>query len=207
MLSAEFVEPELRQALDYFSSIILRANIIFYFATVVTSILGFVFSARLISPIFAARDKVETIVKRLMQLASGVAILTTVGIILSLTFEAAVFLTLYRLKIFYLVPIGARKLLFVMARPEAQGFRCHSAICWHIDDYHHCHDGGCPDGLMSAVYLSEYASKRLRNLQNLRLNYSLVFQLLYMVFAALFVAPFFKIMGVSLGWIYLLSRR
>ena len=30
VLSAEFVEPELRQALDYYSSIILRANIIFF---------------------------------------------------------------------------------------------------------------------------------------------------------------------------------
>ena len=51
VLSAEFVEPELRQALDYYISINFRANIIFYFATVVTSILALSFQQDLFLPI------------------------------------------------------------------------------------------------------------------------------------------------------------
>ena len=201
VLHAEFVEPELRQALDYYSSINFRANIILYFATAATSILGFVFSARLISPRFAARDKVETIVKRLMQLASGVAILTTVGIILSLTFEASRFFDTIPIKDFLFGTHWSPQI--AIRDGQAGGSGAFGAIPLFAGTLMITIIAmllAVPIGLMSAVYLSEYASKRLRNFAKPAIELLAgIPTVVYGFFAALFVAPFLRNNGSVLG--------
>ena len=60
---------------------------------------------------------------------------------------------------------------------------------------------------MSAVYLSEYASKRLRNFAKPAIELLAgIPTVVYGFFAALFVAPFLRNNGSVLGLIYLLSR-
>src|SRR5690606_6411770 len=59
---------------------------------------GLAIGQRHIGPSLRARDAVERVVKAVMILASTIAVLTTVGIVLSLVFEAARF--------FAAVPIG-----------------------------------------------------------------------------------------------------
>ena len=201
VLKAEFVEPEVRQALGYYGALIIRANIFLYVVTIATAIAGFVISARHISPRFAARDKVEVIIKRLMQLASGVAILTTIGIILSLAFEASRF--------FDVIPI--REFLFgthwspqiAIREGQAGGSGAFGAIPLFAGTLMITFIAmllAVPIGLMSAVYLSEYASKRLRNVAKPAIELLAgIPTVVYGFFAALFVAPFLRNNGSVIG--------
>ena len=110
-----------------------------------------------ITPEFRARNVSETAVKALLILSSTVAILTTVGIIFSLLFETSNFFRLYPAKDFFfnltwnpqftggsdlgIVPLlwGTLYVSFV-------------ALVFAV-----------PIGLLVAVYLSEYASRRVRS--------------------------------------------
>ena len=112
-----------------------------------------------IKPKLRARDKIEGIFKRFLMLCSLIAILTTVGIVLSVLFES--------LRFFSIVPI--QEFLFGLqwspqgsfdnergsfgAVPLFAGTLMIAGIAMFI---------AVPVGLMSAIFLSEYAPARLR---------------------------------------------
>ncbi|MDF1619951.1 phosphate ABC transporter permease subunit PstC [Pseudothioclava nitratireducens] len=125
-------------------------------AVIVTALAGFAFALSRIQPDYRARNVSERFVRTLLIGASMVAILTTVGIILSLVFETVHFFRLYPAKEFFLSltwnpqfrggsDLGIWPLLW--------GTLYVSFIALLVS---------VPVGIFAAIYLAEYASKKTR---------------------------------------------
>jgi phosphate transport system permease protein len=149
----------------------------------------------------AAIYRVEATVRRLLLGASLVAIVTTVGIVLSLLFEA--------LRFFARVPVT--EFLFGLhwspqtalraeqvgasgsfgAVPLFVGTLLISLIAMAV---------AVPVGLLSAIYMSEYASRRARSvLKPLLEILAGIPTVVYGFFAALTVAPLLRTWGAAIG--------
>jgi phosphate transport system permease protein len=154
-----------------------------------------------VRPEMAAIYRVEATVRRLLLAASLVAIVTTVGIVLSLLFEA--------LRFFARVPVA--EFLFGLhwspqtalraeqvgasgsfgAVPLFVGTLLISLIAMAV---------AVPVGLLSAIYMSEYATRRARGvLKPLLEVLAGIPTVVYGFFAALTVAPLLRAWGQAIG--------
>lgn len=168
---------------------------------IVLAILGILFGMRMIKPDTRARNKVEKVATFVMASCASIAILTTAGIVLSVLFES--------LRFFNAVPIT--EFLFGThwspqtslradqvggsgsfgAIPLFAGTLLISFIALLV---------AVPLGLMSAIYLSEYASQRLRSIAKPLLEVLAgIPTVVYGFFAALTVAPMIRGFGESIG--------
>ncbi len=154
-----------------------------------------------IRPAYSARRAVEKLVEWFLLASACVAILTTAGIILSVLFES--------LRFFSAVPFG--EFLFGLhwspqlatradqagasgafgAVPLFVGTFLISAVAMAI---------AVPVGMMSAIYLSEYADRRLRTVAKPTLEVLAgIPTVVYGFFAALTIAPLVRDIGLALG--------
>ena len=167
----------------------------------VVALLGMILAWRLIKPEFRARNNVETLVRGGMILCASIAILSTVGIVFSVLFES--------IRFFESVPpsdflFGTKWSPQTSIRsdqvgssgsfgaiPLFVGTLLISTIALII---------AVPLGLMSAIYLSEYASNRVRAIAKPTLEILAgIPTVVYGFFAALTVAPFLRDIGESIG--------
>jgi phosphate transport system permease protein len=160
-----------------------------------------VFASRRIRPELRARQHVEKVFTILLGLSSSIAILTTLGIVLSVLFEA--------IRFFQTVPLF--DFLFGLewspqtalrsdqvgasgtfgAVPLFAGTFLISTIAILV---------GAPLGLFSAIYLAEYAPPRQRAIAKPMLEILAgIPTVVYGFFAALTVAPFIRGVGARLG--------
>jgi phosphate transport system permease protein len=159
------------------------------------------FSRSRVSAEFRARHGVERIVLGLMIFASTIAIFTTVGIVLSLVFES--------IKFFRLVPIheflfGLRWEPQIAIRADqvaGQGaFGVIPVILGSVVIMMIALVIAIPIGLFAAIYLNEFASRRVRNVVKPLLEILAgVPTIVYGFFAILVVAPFLRTFGFEMG--------
>ncbi len=165
------------------------------------SLAGLTYAWRRLAPGFRARNRVETTIKAILILCSLIAILTTLGIVLSVLFESLRFFqrvpwteflfgTLWSpqtaLRADQVAASGA-----FGAVPLFTGTLLISCIAMLI---------AVPVGLFSAIYLSEYASKAMRAWSKPVLEVLAgIPTVVYGFFAALTVAPFMRELGAALG--------
>lgn len=167
----------------------------------VLGILVFVYAWRRIAPAFRARNRVEKSVEYLLVAASLIAILTTIGIFVSVLFEAIRFFQQISLVDFLFGlewspqtairedQVGSSGSFGAI--PLFVGTLLISGIAMLV---------AAPVGLMAAIYLSEYASPRLRNYAKPMLEILAgIPTVVYGYFAALTVAPILRGMGESFG--------
>jgi len=151
------------------------------------AILGTLFAWKKVSPDFRARDKVEKVVRVFLVACASLAILTTIGIVLSVLFESIQF---YREIPFWKFMFGTHwspQSGSFGAIPLFVGTLLISAIALII---------AVPVGLMSAIYLSEYADNNFRAVAKPALEILAgVPTVVYGFFAALTVAPFIRNTG------------
>ncbi|MGD8341695.1 MAG: phosphate ABC transporter permease subunit PstC [Gammaproteobacteria bacterium] len=161
----------------------------------------FVLAWRRIGPEFRARNRVEKTIEYLLVGASLVAILTTIGIFVSVLFEAmrffqqvSVFDFLFGLNWSPQTAIRADQVGSsgaFGAVPLFAGTLLISGIAMLV---------AAPVGLMAAIYLSEYASPRTRNYAKPMLEVLAgIPTVVYGYFAALTVAPILRGMGEGIG--------
>ncbi|MEN8265100.1 MAG: phosphate ABC transporter permease subunit PstC [Nitrospirota bacterium] len=162
---------------------------------------GLGLSMRYIKPAMRARVNVERIVRVLMVLCSMVAIFTTIGIVLSVLFEAIRFFNqipvtdfLFGLKWSPQMAIREDQVgatgSFGMV-PLLTGTLMISGIAMLV---------AVPVGLMSAIYMSEYASEKFRTAVKPLLEILAgIPTVVYGFFAALTVAPFLRNIGSKAG--------
>ncbi|MBT6829503.1 MAG: phosphate ABC transporter permease subunit PstC [Rhodospirillaceae bacterium] len=162
---------------------------------------GLAWSWHHVAPAFRARHRVEKMVRFALILASCVAVVTTVGIILSVLFES--------IRFFSIIPVG--EFLFGLewspqtairedqigssgafgAVPLFTGTLLITLIAMLV---------ALPIGLFSAVYMAEFASPRVRNTVKPILEILAgVPTVVYGFFAALTVAPALRGFGNSIG--------
>jgi phosphate transport system permease protein len=169
--------------------------------TVIIAAIGAAFALLRVRPHFTARTRVERTVMALLLLASLVAVLTTLGILASLVFEAARFFQVVSPADFL---FGTHWAPDPIAAPGPDTGKSFGAIplFWGT-----IFIGAIiamivaiPLGLMSAIYLTQYASARLRRWMKPLLEILAgIPTVVYGYFAALTVAPLVRDFAVSLG--------
>jgi phosphate transport system permease protein len=170
-------------------------------ATAAIAVGGLLWARRAIAPTFRARNTVERTILVLMVILSTISVLTTLGIVLSLLFESLRFFQQVSILEFLFglqwSPQTAMRADQVGssgsfgAVPLFAGTLLVTFIAMMV---------AVPIGLMSAVYMADYASPRLRALAKPALEVLAgVPTVVYGFFAALTVAPFIRNVGQSIG--------
>jgi phosphate transport system permease protein len=169
-------------------------------AALLFAIVGFSIARSRIAPRFKARDKVEQVLDGMMVLCATLAILTTVGIVVSLAYES----------VFFFKSVPVQEFLFGLnwepqiairadqvvgkgafgAIPVFAGTFLISAIAMIVAG---------PVGLLSATYLTEYASPGFRAIAKPALEILAgVPTIVYGFFAVLVISPAIRDLGASL---------
>ncbi|WP_310620997.1 phosphate ABC transporter permease subunit PstC [Flexibacterium corallicola] len=166
---------------------------------------GLFFGLQAINPKLRARHIVEKTVMGVLIICSGVAILTTLGIVLSLIFESLMFFRQVPLLDFVFGTHWSPQSAFEGAGGESSqvnteifgaipllvGTMLITAIAIAV---------AAPIGLLSAIYLSDYASNRIRATAKPLLEILAgIPTVVYGFFAALSVAPLIRGWGESFG--------
>jgi phosphate transport system permease protein len=170
-------------------------------AAAAVGLAGLLWGRRAIAPTFRARNAVERTILVLMIILSTISVITTVGIVLSLLFESlrffaqvSVFEFLFGLQWSPQTAIRADQVGSsgaFGAVPLFTGTLLITTIAMLV---------AVPIGLMSAVYMADYASPRLRALAKPALEVLAgIPTVVYGFFAALTVAPFIRDAGQSIG--------
>ncbi|QKV19372.1 phosphate ABC transporter permease subunit PstC [Oricola thermophila] len=165
------------------------------------SVFGAFIAMRMIARRTRARHKVENAATWFMLFASAVAILTTVGIIASLVYEAVAFFSKVPFTEFFFgtrwepqIPLRADQVAgqgaFGMV-PVLFGTMAISFLAMVV---------AVPVGIMSAIYLTEYAGSRFRSIVKPLLEILAgIPTVVYGFFAVLTVAPLIRALGLNLG--------
>ncbi|SFK61402.1 phosphate ABC transporter membrane protein 1, PhoT family [Nitrosomonas aestuarii] len=193
--------PEMLAAADRYREVQKINNLAIFVMVMTLGIGGATYAWSTINAQQRARNKVELIILSFLFVCSTIAIFTTLGIVLSVVFEA--------MRFFQSVPIT--DFLFGLewspqtairsdqvgssgafgAVPLFAGTMLVSAIAMFV---------AVPVGLMTAIYLSEYASPRVRSLSKPMLEILAgVPTVVYGFFAALTIAPLIRGWGETLG--------
>ena len=159
---------------------------------------GLVFTYRRIKPDFRARNHVEQIVRVTMFLASGVAILTTVGIVLSMVSETLRFFSFVSPLDFFFGTVWDPRFSTTGAAgggygilPLLSGTLLVSVVAMTV---------AVPVGLMTAIFLAEYATPRFRSIAKPVIEVLAgIPTIVYGVFALIVVGPFFSALGAAIG--------
>ena len=195
------IDANLQGAADQFNEYAAKSRQLLAVLTLGVAGLAGGIAWRRIDPELRARNRVESVVRWMLIAASSIAIFTTVGIVLSVLFEA--------IRFFQKVPIT--EFLFGLnwspqtairadqvgssgsfgAVPLFTGTLLITAIAMVV---------AVPVGLMTAIYLAEYSSNRIRNIAKPLLEVLAgIPTVVYGFFAALTVAPWVRRAGESAG--------
>ena len=195
------ITPVMRNAAAQYISLKGIGQMITSVIVLVAAVAGVLLVHRRIKPELRARNQVENVVMGFLVVCSTIAIFTTIGIVLSILYEAVRF--------FQQIPVT--DFLFGLewspqmairedqvgssgafgAVPVFAGTILISAIAMFV---------AAPIGLMSAIFLSEYADRRLRAVAKPLLEILAgIPTVVYGFFAALVVAPMIRNSGAQLG--------
>ncbi|WP_028025082.1 phosphate ABC transporter permease subunit PstC [Enterovibrio calviensis] len=172
-----------------------------FVAVAALSLMGLALGWRIVKPKLKARHYVEKCLQIFLMFCSTLAILTTLGIVLSVLFEA--------IRFFQIIPVtdflfGTEWSPQIALRADQQGASgAFGAIPLFTGTLMISLIAMCiaaPIGLMSAIYLAEYASPRVRNIVKPILEILAgIPTVVYGFFAALTAAPFIRDIAHSIG--------
>tara|TARA_A100001015_G_C15027516_1_gene731345 strand:+ start:500 stop:1876 length:1377 start_codon:yes stop_codon:yes gene_type:complete len=165
-----------------------------------SSILGIIISSN-INILKNSRVRVETFYRILFFISAVIAIFTTVGIIASLLYESLRFFALYSFFDFLFGLHWAPNIAIRSDQVAAQGsFGMLPVLLGTILVALIAMLVALPIGLFSAIYLAEFASKRVRDIIKPTLEVLAgIPTVVYGYFAALTAAPFIRKIGMTLG--------
>lgn len=194
-------DPSVLEAAERFKDLIALGNAIVFGVGSVLAVAGLWYGQRRVSRELRARNKVENTLNVFLIVCSLVAIVTTIGIVLSLLFEA----------MHFFAAIGPFDFLFGLhwspqmairadqvgssgsfgAVPLFVGTLLITVIAMMV---------AVPVGLMSAIYMSEYADRHVRTaLKPILEVLAGIPTVVYGFFAALTMAPFIRGLGARVN--------
>lgn len=195
------VDASLQDAAAVFNHYMVRSRQLLALFALGIAGLGGAIAWRRIEPDLRARNRVESVVRLVLIAASSIAIFTTIGIVLSVLFEA--------IRFFQKVPV--MEFLFGLnwspqtairadqvgssgsfgAVPLFTGTLLITGIAMFV---------AVPVGLMTAIYLAEYSTMRIRGIAKPLLEILAgIPTVVYGFFAALTVAPWVRRAGEAVG--------
>ncbi len=200
-IASDARDPDVQAAARHLARLTATGHTALFAVGIAVAVIGLAFARRRVSLSLRARNQVERVVNVLLIACSSIAILTTIGIVLSLVFESIRFFGevpffdfLFGLEwspqtalradqvgstgAFGAIPLFAGTLLITL-------------IAMLI---------AVPVGLLSAIYLSDYADHRVRSvIKPLVEILAGIPTVVYGFFAALTVAPQLRGLGEALG--------
>lgn len=193
--------PAARALVEPYREAMGRYDLIGLAATLVIAFAGGAWSFLRVKPTFAARTSVERGVMTLLLLASLVAILTTLGIFVSLVFETVRFFGMISPADFLFGAHWGPDPMSSAERPDSSRYGA-LPLFWGTT-----YIGAIiamlvaiPLGMMSAIYLTQYARPRARKVLKPTLEILAgVPTVVYGYFAALTVAPIVRDLAQSVG--------
>ena len=173
-------------------------------------LIGIIYSYFRLSPLLKARIHIENTLRKTFFVAALVAILTTIGIISALLFQAVIFFSEYPMQDFF---FGTHWSPMVALREGASekfadedvagstgSFGMIPVILGTLLVAFLAMCVAIPIGLFSAIYMAEFASDKIRNIIKPTLEVLAgIPTVVYGFFAALTAAPFFKNLGLFVG--------
>lgn len=194
-------DPALRPSAERYIALRNIGNAALWVVSISVAVLGILWSRRRLTPDFRARNRVESIVNVILIVSSTIAVVTTVGIVLSLVFEALRFFAAVNPLEFLFGTVWSPQTAIRAdqvgssgafgAVPLFTGTLLIAAIAMIV---------AVPVGLMAAVYMAEYAGPRLRAWAKPALEILAgIPTVVYGFFAALTVAPLVRQAGESVG--------
>ena len=194
-------DPAIQRAVAQYRLLETVGNSILWIAALLLAIAGLHYAWKAICPQFRARNQVEQAIRYFLIACSSIAILATLGIVLSVLFES--------IRFFSKVPIS--EFLFGLQWSPQTAIRSDQAGASGAFGMIPLFAGtllisgiamlvAVPIGLLAAVYLSEYASPRFRAIAKPALEILAgIPTVVYGFFAALSVAPLVVSVGEYLG--------
>ncbi|MCB0352485.1 MAG: phosphate ABC transporter permease subunit PstC [Bdellovibrionales bacterium] len=201
VISVQRVDPEFRPAVSTLGDLSSKSGTVLLALFFGVSVLTFGVSISRINFELQARKFVERAVRVGLFLSSLIAVLTTVGIVFSLIFESFRFFQIVS-PIDFLFGLKWSPQIAMRADQVASAgaFGAVPLITGTVLIAFLAMCVAGPLGLLSAVYLSEYASKPLRKWAKPMLEILAgIPTVVYGFFAALTVAPFIRQVGQSIG--------
>ncbi|HEX8574575.1 MAG TPA: phosphate ABC transporter permease subunit PstC [Allosphingosinicella sp.] len=194
--------PEARALVPVYDSALSRYRLIGTVAALLLAFAGGAFAYSRIGPAFRARTRVERLVMLALLLASLIAILTTLGIVLSLLFESLRFFSMVSPVEFLFGSTWSPQTAIRADQAGSSGAFGAVPLFWGT-----VFIGAIiamivaiPLGLMSAIYLTQYARPVVRRwMKPLLEMLAGIPTVVYGYFAALTVAPAVRDFGQSLG--------
>jgi phosphate transport system permease protein len=156
-LGAE-VTPEVLDAAQSYRALASAGALARAIVTLIVALAGLAYALRITNGEFRARNRVEAVIQGVLILASTIAILTTVGIVMSMLSETIRFSSMYPFKDFLFGLTwqpsfqGNSELGLI---PLLWGTLYISLVAMIV---------AVPTGLFTAIYLAEYASPRVRSI-------------------------------------------
>jgi phosphate transport system permease protein len=195
------ITPAMQAAADHYSSLLTTSKAALAVVVISLAMLAIIVLRARIKPGLRARNSVELVIKYILIACSMIAIFTTIGIVLSVLYEAIRFFKVIPLNDFLLGLEWSPQMAIRAdqvgssgafgAVPVFLGTALISAIAMVV---------AVPIGLMSAIYLSEYAGKNFRAAAKPLIEILAgIPTVVYGFFAALTVAPFIRDTGSILG--------
>ena len=198
---ARLGEENLRAAAMAYSAYAGQLRLVLLLCVVGVSLAALVLAWRRLAPDFRARNRTEAIIRIVMMTTSLVAILTTAGIVLSLVFETVRFFGKVPVLDFLFGlqwspqtalragQVGSSGAFGII--PLFAGTMLITIIAMIV---------AVPIGLLAAIYMSEYATARLRGIAKPVLEILAgIPTVVYGFFAALTVAPMIRGFGENIG--------
>jgi phosphate transport system permease protein len=200
-ITSATVDDNMQKAADHYARLQGISQMAMFAAALSLAILAGFFAQRSITRHQRARNRVEKAVNFFLLSSSTLAIFTTIGIVLSVLFESVRF--------FQQIPIT--EFIFGLEWSPQTAIRADQVGSSGVFGAIPLFAGtflitliamvvAVPIGLLSAIYMAEYAGKHFRSLAKPVLEVLAgIPTVVYGFFAALTVAPFFRDMGASLG--------
>jgi phosphate transport system permease protein len=195
------VNGTMQQAAERYNSLMSISRMALFVVVLSVAIIGGLWAQRSITPQQRSRNQVEKAINFFLLSSSTLAIFTTIGIVLSVLFEAIQF--------FKQIPVS--EFLFGLEWSPQTAIRADQVGSSGVFGSVPLFAGtllitliamivAVPVGLMSAIYMAEYAGKRFRTFAKPVLEVLAgIPTVVYGFFAALTVAPLFRDMGSAVG--------
>ena len=195
------VDQQMQQAADHYAGLLDISKMAMFVVALSVAILAGLFARNSIQRHQRARNRVEKAINFFLLSSSTLAIFTTIGIVLSVLYESIQF--------FQKIPIT--EFIFGLEWSPQTAIRADQVGSSGVFGAIPLFAGtflitfiammvAVPIGLMSAIYMAEYASKHFRTVAKPVLEILAgIPTVVYGFFAALTVAPFFRDAGASLG--------
>ena len=195
------VTPAIQAAADHYARLQALARWGLWLLVLAAAVAGMSFAWHRTQPTMRARNRVESTVLGILVLFSSIAILTTLGIVLSVAFESFQFFQKIAPSEFFFSTLWSPQTAMRADQVAAAGaFGAVPLFTGTLLVSFIAMAVAVPIGLMAAIYLSEYAPRRVRSVAKPLLEVLAgIPTVVYGFFAALTLAPAIRALGESLG--------